>query len=153
MKLNIEKVLPSLKEDYYAWIIETAKAIREGRFEHIDWDKVAEELEDMGRSERRELRNRLALLLAHLLKWFYQPEERTRSWFLTIKEQRKEILYILEDSPSLKQELKELIPKAYEKALLIAQRETGLEEKAFPPECPWSIEEILNESFPDLNYS
>ncbi len=146
---TIEKLLPSYKEDYYSWAIETAKAIREGRFELVDWEAVAEELEDMGKAEKRELINRLTILLAHLLKWFYQPERRTKSWFYTIKEQRRKILrLILKESPGLKNIISESLAEAYEEAILMAAKETELDEDAFPKVCPWTIEQILDESFP-----
>ncbi len=149
MKVAIEKPLPSYKEDYYSWAIETAKAIREGRFELVDWEAVAEELEDMGKTEKRELKSRLSILLAHLLKWFYPPEMRTKSWYLTIKEQRKEIKELLyKDSPGLKRELKDLVRSAYESAVFIAAREAGLDEDALPKDCPWTIEQILDDYFP-----
>jgi hypothetical protein len=108
---------------------------------------VALELENMGASERRELINRLAVLLMHLLKWQFQPGIRSRSWELTLIEQRREIQDLLEDNPSLKHKLETKLSKAYSKAVLKAEKETNLPQKTFPKECPYNIEEIMLESF------
>lgn len=133
--------------DFYTWALETAGAIREGRFEGIEWDAVAEELEDMGRSERRALENRFEVLLAHLIKWRFQPEQRSTSWTGTIKEQRRKAARLLRQNPGLKPVLTELVPDAYESARALAERDTGIDERNFPAACPWTIEQILDEGF------
>ena len=97
----------------------------------------------MGRSEKRELTSRLAVLLAHLLKWRFQPERRGRSWQATIREQRSEVADLLADNPSLGARLDELLPNAYGKAVQIAIRETDLPEETFPAICPWSFEQAM----------
>jgi len=104
----------------------------------------------MGASERRELGNRLAVLLAHLLKWQFQPERRGTSWRLTIKEQRQRSARVLRQNPSLKSRLAEMAADAYQDARLMAARETGCEEGGFPADCPYSLEQIQDpEFFPD----
>ncbi len=133
--------------DFYTWAIETARAIREGRLEAVDWEAVAEELEDMGRSERRELESRLEVLLAHLLKWRYQPEQHSSSWTGTIKEQRRKAERLLRENPGLKSMIVETIADAYHSALAIAERETGINEAAFPKACPWDADQVLDEGF------
>ncbi len=133
--------------DFYRWSMETADALRMGRYVDVDMQAVALELENMGASERRELINHLAVLLMHLLKWQYQPGIRSRSWELTLIEQRREIQDLLEDNPSLKHQLETKLTKAYNKAVLKAEKETNLPQKTFPKECPYNLEQIMQESF------
>lgn len=101
----------------------------------------------MGRGEKRELEHRLMVLLQHLLKWQFQPSHQGRSWRLTIQEQRREIPDVLEDNPSLKPTLAEVMAKAYAKAKKAASQETDMPEKAFPEQCPWTFEQVLSEDF------
>src|SRR6185503_17055659 len=89
-------------EDFFAWTEEQARLLRAGEFSRLDIENLGEEIEDMGRSIRRELRNRLALLTMHLLKWRYQPGHQSPSWSATIREQREQIAELFEESPSLK---------------------------------------------------
>ena len=138
-------------QDFYAWANTQAELLRAGKLAEADIENIAEEIESMGRSERSELVNRLDILLAHLLKWQFQPERRGRSWELTVKEQRFRISRHLERNPSLKSSLGEALVDAYEAALFSAQRETDLDENVFPSSCPWSIEEILDRDFMPLN--
>lgn len=133
--------------DFYTWAMETARALRAGRFEDLDWDAIAEELEDMGRSEKRELVNRLVVLLAHLLKWRFQPERQSRSWRLTIEEQRLAISQHLEECPGLKPLGNEMLHTAYRRAVLQAARDTGLERSTFPAQGPWSFSQAMDEAF------
>jgi hypothetical protein len=138
-------------QDYYAWAVETAEKIRQRRFTEINLDDLAEEIEDMGVSERNELENRLAVLLAHLLKWQYQSSHRGRSWQLTIKEQRLAIKSRLRKSPSLYPRLPDIGEKdSYPRAVLRAERESGLPEDAFPTtfeQTGWSWEQVLEDEF------
>ncbi len=134
-------------KDFYAWSLHNAALIREGRLSEVDLENVAEEIESMGKGNKRELINRLALLLSHLLKWKFQSGRRGKSWELTIKEQRLKVQGLLEESPSLKHELDKQLNDAYEIALLIAARETGLDEKIFPKSCPFSFKESLKKDF------
>jgi len=113
----------------------------------LDHEQLIEELESMGVSERRELTNRLAVLLAHLLKWKYQPERRGSSWKATIKEQRQKVVRVLLQNPSLKKIVGESLIDAYSDAIQIAVRETGLEEDTFPTDNPWHFEQISNAEF------
>jgi hypothetical protein len=133
--------------DFYTWAMETARALRAGRFEELDWNAIAEELEDMGRSEKRELVNRLVVLLAHLLKWEFQPERQSRSWRLTVKEQRLAINEHLTECPGLKPLVNEMLRTAYRRAVIQAARETGLEESDFPAHSPWTFGQALDGTF------
>ena len=137
----------SYQEDYFGWLRENAQLIREGKLSEIDAENIAEELESMGKSEKRELSNRLTILLLHFLKWQFQTAKRSKSWRNTIAVQRIDIQELLEDSPSLKSEIADKISVAYEKAILAAEVETGIEKQNFPENCPFTLEQILNESF------
>lgn len=133
--------------DFYRWATETARALREGRLAEVDMEHVAEELEDMGKRERRELKHRLAVLIAHLLKWRHQPEGRGTSWQATIVEQRQQIAGLLADSPSLRPPLADWVADAYAEAVLRAAAETALPERTFPAECPYTADQILSSGF------
>jgi hypothetical protein len=135
------------KEDFYAWLLKNAALLQAKNFVEIDNENVAEELVGMAKSEKRQLVNRFAVLLAHLLKWQFQSSRRSKSWERTIKEQRKRIQLLLEESPSLKHELSEKISDAYEIAILTAANETGLDESQFPDGCEYRFEDILDSTF------
>ena len=133
--------------DFYAWANEQASLLRAGKLSAADIEHIAEEIESMGKTEKRELINRLRVLLMHLLKWQWQPVGRSVSWQLTIKEQRREVEDHLLDNPSLKARLPEAMVSAYRLARIAAARETSLPEATFPAECPWSFDQILEPSF------
>lgn len=135
------------EKDFYAWAIHNAQLLREGKLSELDIENVAEEIESMGKSEKRELINRLAVLLAHLLKWRFQSARRSNSWKYTIKEQRLRLNRLLSESPSLKKELEKRINEAYEDACYLALSETGLSEEAFPEKCPFSLKKALDQNF------
>jgi hypothetical protein len=124
--------------------LETARALREGRVSDVDMGEVAEELEEMARSQRRELVSRLSVLLAHLLKWRYQPERRSRSWTATVTRQRSEVGLLLEESPSLRRSQGEALARAYPIAVRSAASETGLPEDTFPAGCPFTVDQALD---------
>jgi hypothetical protein len=124
-----------------------AALLRQGKLAEVDLLNVAEELESMGRSEKRELLSRFEVLLVHLLKWSYQANRRSNSWKDTIWEQRRRIELLLKDSPSLKHRLAERVADAYPGALVAAARETNLPKETFPKICPYSLEQILDEDF------
>ncbi len=130
--------------DFYAWALENAALLRDGRLSEIDIEHVAEELESMGRSGRRELGHRLAILYAHLLKWAHQSGRRLASWRNTIKVQRLDASGVLADNPSLRAQADDIVRAAYEKAKLLAANETGFDEGRFPEHCPWTLEEALD---------
>lgn len=134
--------------DFYAWTQEQVQLLKTGQLNQIDYQNIAEEIEDMGRSEQRQLESRLEVLIMHLLKWQFQPNLRSRSWQLTIKEQRLRLEKILQKNPSLQPNLAEAIEDVYPLATLSAERETGL--SLFPETCPYTLTEILsNEFLPD----
>ena len=133
--------------DFYAWTLQQATLLREGRLSEADIDHIAEELESMGASERRELTNRLAVLMAHLLKWQFQPELRGNSWRNTIDVQRFDVKELLEENPTLVAKLNERMEKAYSKSLLLVVSKTGLSKQMFPPVCPFNAEQLLSEDY------
>ena len=133
--------------DFYAWTLQQADLLKQRRLAEVDIDSIVEELECMGASERRELINRLAVLMAYLLRWRFQPELRGNSWRNTIDVQRFDIKELLEDNPSLAAGLNERMEKAYRKSVMLAVRETGLSKMAFPVACPFSTEQLLSEEF------
>ena len=134
-------------KDLYAWALQNAELIRKGKFSEVDSANVAEELESMGNNNRRELINRFAILIAHLLKWKLQSVRRSKSWVLMIKNQRFEIADLLEESPSLKHQIELKFDYAYQKAIIIASEQTGMDESEFPETCPFSLSECLNLDF------
>ena len=139
---------PDLYEkDFYAWSQESARLMREKKFSELDVENIAEEIEAMGKRDKRELASRLSSLLMHLLKWRYEAEHRSRSWNLTIVNQRAEITDLLKDSPSLSHKLPDMIAGAYSRARKNAALETGLPITTFPEICPYSQEEILDADF------
>ena len=133
--------------DFYAWATEQAALLRAGRFSEADVENIAEEIESMGRSEKRELVNRLTVLLTHLLKWQTQPARRGNSWRLTLLTQRGQLAEHLKDNPSLKSALPAALATAYRFALLEAQKQTGLGEDAFPVACLWTMDQVMADSF------
>jgi Domain of unknown function DUF29 len=138
--------------DFYAWTQEQVMQLKTQQWEQLDTVNLIEEIESLGRKERQELRNRLGLLLGHLLKWQFQPNKRSNSWLGTIREQRVQIKLLLQDSPSLKSYLDEVFLDAYELGLALAIRETLLGEQVFPEECIYTLEQVMNPEFlPELN--
>lgn len=138
--------MATYERDIVAWANEQARLLRARRFDLLDIEHIAGEIEDVGKSEQRELASRMAVLLAHLLKWRYQPERRGASGEKTIRAQRKEIGYALEESPSLAPKLQEprWFDMVWARAVAQAVTETGLD--CFPEICPWQIdEEVLSE--------
>lgn len=135
------------EKDFYAWTQEQAKLLQDGAWEHLDIVNLVEEIEFLGKQERQELRNRLGILLGHLLKWEFQPSKRSKSWFVTLREQRRRIRDLLKESPSLKPYLAEALQKAYEDGLDLAVRETPLRDRDLPTECPYTLEQVLDSAF------
>ncbi len=139
--------MSTYQTDFHDWIEEQVALLKTGRLSQLDVPHLIEELESMSARERRELINRLALLLAHLLKWQYQPERRCTSWRLTINEQRRQLALLLEDNPSLAKRLPEFLSRSYQYATRAALDETGFLKSPFPADCVYSIAEIMDEDY------
>jgi Domain of unknown function DUF29 len=133
--------------DFYLWANEQAALLRAGRLSEADIENIAEEIESMGRSERRELVSRLTVLFVRLLKWRYQSGLRGRSWWLTIERQRLDVRDHLTDNPSLKSQLDEIMIRAYRRALIDVEAETQLHRSLFPLTCPFTIDEAMHPDF------
>lgn len=147
-KVETPKVETQYNTDFFRWTQDTAELIRQRRFDELDLEHVAEEIQDMGLRDHREVRSRFIVLVMHLLKWQLQPERRgTSSWVATIGEQRTELSLVLEDSPSLRRVPKEQLPVIYRRAVQRAIKETRLPANAFPADCPYSQEQILDDEF------
>jgi hypothetical protein len=135
------------EQDIHAWTLRTAELLRQRRFDELDMEHLAEELETTSRRDRHELISRLKILLGHLLKWQFQPAHRSSSWRNSIAEQRLQSNDLLQFSPSLKPFLVEAIEAAYPDAVKLAVRETGLAKQIFPNECPYTVFQLLNDDF------
>ncbi len=134
-------------KDGYAWSKRQADLLRQRRFTEIDLANVIEEIESVGRSERRALKSTYRVLIQHLLKWQYQAERRSRSWADTIRTQRTNIESDEEDSPSLKRETDAILAAAYRLARRDAADETGLPLSTFPETCPYTADQLRNRDF------
>jgi len=137
--------------DFYLWTQQQAALLRQGEFNRVDLDlaNIAEEIESMGRGQTHSLSSYLQNVLMHLLKWRYQPERRGNSWRLSIFNGRYQIQRLLKDSPSLKPKVATLISDEYHQARKIAALETHLPLTTFPEECPFTLEQITGDYWPD----
>jgi hypothetical protein len=130
-------------QDYYLWIQQTLQVLQSGEFSELDAKNLSEEIEDMGISQKNSLESNLIVLLIHLLKWKYQPEQRSGSWKGSIREHRRRILKSFKDSPSLKRYFAEIFEECYQEAREQASDQTGLSPEIFPGQCPFTQELIL----------
>ncbi|HVC63485.1 MAG TPA: DUF29 domain-containing protein [Acetobacteraceae bacterium] len=135
------------EQDFYAWANQQAALLRAGKLDSADVANIAEEIESMGRSEKRELVNRLAVLLLHLSKWRFQPAFQSASWRSGIEEQRLRLGDHLKDNPSLKAQINSAVDNAYRLARVDAERETGLARTTFPQTCPFTFDQAIAEDF------
>ncbi|MEI3651347.1 MAG: DUF29 domain-containing protein [Dolichospermum sp.] len=133
--------------DFHAWTLEQAKLLKQGQINQLDILNLIEEIESLGKREKQELRNRLGILIGHLLKWQYQTDKRSNSWKATIREQRRRIKEHLQENPSLKSYLSEALISAYQDGLDLAIQETNLPDTTFLAENPYSISQILDSDF------
>jgi len=133
--------------DYLQWIETTIDRLRSRNYDDVDWDNLIEELEDMGKRDRRSLKNNLVVILLHLLKWQFQPDNRTGSWGGSIAEHRRRVLQLLDDSPSLKPDVDRVLVQCYDSARKQAHLETDLPLNLFPSICPYTAVEVLDDEF------
>jgi len=140
-------ILNLYETDFYAWTQEQATLLRSKHWSHIDLPNLIEEIESLGKQQRQELRNRLSILIGHMLKWEYQPQNRSRSWLATLRIQRRDTLRLLKDNPSLKSYLDDALQESYENARDLAMGETELPEQTFPLSCTYKLTEILDDRF------
>ncbi len=133
--------------DFYAWTLEQAQLLGHRKWDQLDLPNLIEEIESLGRQQRQELRNRLSLLLGHLLKWQYQLHRRSRSWLATIRIQRRDTLRLSQENPSLKPALDEILADAYANGRDLAIAATDLPAQTFPEHCLYALDEVLGETF------
>ncbi len=137
----------SYETDFYQWTYSQANLLRHKNLDKLDIENLIEEIETLGRSNKRSLQSQFERLLMHLLKKEYQPEMHTKSWDLSIRSAKREVLYLIRHSPSLKNELLKMFEDVYEDSRFEASEETSIDLNKFPKTCPWTIEEL----FPELN--
>ena len=137
------------EQDFFQWTQTTAALIRQGKWHEVDPESVAEELESLGKRDRRELESRIEVLTMHVLKWHYQSAGRdySHSWYDTILEQRGQIQRLLDDSPSLRPRVATSLEQRYPRARRRAMGDTQLPESIFPQTCPWTPAQLLDDDF------
>jgi hypothetical protein len=147
---NLEQTNTTLnlyQQDFFAWTKQQINYLQNQQWNQLDLAHLIEEIETLGKQQHKELRNRLSILIGHLLKWEYQPQKRSHSWLATLRVQRIDIQELIDDNPSLKPYLEEALTQAYIKGLLLAVSETNLPDRTFPQNCPYSLTEILSDRF------
>jgi hypothetical protein len=140
-------VLTLYESDFHAWTQEQAALLRQGAIDRLDIPNLVEEVDSWGKQQRQELRNRLGILIGHLLKWQFQSEARSKSWRATLREQRRRVIDLITDNPSLKPYLLEAVTKAYEDGVDLVVRETPLDYPDLPAQCPYEISSLLDIDF------
>jgi hypothetical protein len=134
-------------QDETAWLERMSQLIRQRRLTDLDLDNLAEYLSDTARRDRRDVKRRLGILMAHLLKWEFQPDRRSRNWRATIVTQRQELVE-LAGSGVLRTHADAVLAESYANAVELAAAETGLATDTFPAECPYTVEQLLAISLP-----
>ena len=134
-------------QDYYLWIMKTIELLNKKKFSELDLTNLVEEIEDMGKSEKKSITSNLRILLMHLLKYKYQSDKRTNSWLFTIVEHRKRLQEAFKVSPSLRRYYEEVFLDCYQDARELASAETGLSMQIFSEVCPFTPEEALNSKY------
>jgi hypothetical protein len=147
-KTQLEHAATGYDTDFYEWCLETAALLRDRRFDEIDLEHVAEEIEATAKRDWREVQSRLVVLIMNLLKWQIQSHHKYKSsWESTIREQRSQVELVLNDSPSLARITAQDLPTIYPRAVKKAVGETGLDAKLFPKTYPFTAEQILRDDF------
>jgi hypothetical protein len=136
---------PRYESDFYSWSLDQARQVREGRWDRVDRNNVAEEIESLGREQFNKLESAIRVILLHMLKWEHQPSK--SSWAFSIRDHRIELEDIMQDNPGLKPRIDEAIARAYCRARVQAARQTGLEESVFPETCGYSLDDITSRSY------
>jgi hypothetical protein len=153
MAVSRDDLMALYDRDYALWLEATIERLRDRDYGQVDWEHLLDELETMGRSDKRAIKNNLVILLVHLLKWQFQPDSRSGSWAGSITEHRTRIQGLLEDSPSLNTFLGDAIAWAYPRARRQASDETGLSLGSFPEHCPYELDLVLSDDFLPMNPS
>jgi hypothetical protein len=135
------------EDDDYLWLYEQIELLRLKRINEVDLPNLIRELEDMGSEKLHALESAYRLLIAHLLKWAFQPERRSSSWEITIVRERSNIELRERTSRTLAGQAPRIVDRIYRRALKEASVETGLPKSAFPAECPWTLDQLRDEDF------
>lgn len=138
---------PEHDKDFYGWAMQNASLLKQGRFSEADMDSIIEELEEMGGNNESQLINRLGVLIAHLMKWQFQPDLQGNSWSSTIKEQRHKIKRLIRKNPSLKPKIAEAIEEGFSDSKIIIEKDASLILNMLPTECPYNFEQLMDDSF------
>ncbi len=144
-----ETVQIDYEQDFYRWTQTQAELLRQGKLTEADLEHIAEEIESMGKSDRRAISSHLRNILLHLLKYCYQPSRRSRSWENSIDNSRREAESVIKDSPSLRAQIPELIAAEYASARKSASRQTRLPLERFPEVCPFTTEQVTGDYWPE----
>ncbi|MFB2922270.1 MULTISPECIES: DUF29 domain-containing protein [Aerosakkonema] len=147
MKALDDRKLSLYETDYLQWIEKTLEKLRSQDYANVDWENLIEEIEDMGRSERKSLKSNLIVVLVHLLKWQFQPERRSGSWEGSIIEHRRRVREAVSESPSLQPYLEAILTECYAQAVKQAKAETNLPLEIFPTQCPYEVTQVTNDEF------
>ena len=135
------------EQDYHSWTKHQIALLKTGKLDELDIVHLIEELEDMGKSNRRELESRFLILIAHLLKWQFQPDKQSSNWRGSIKEQRLRLARLLKQAPSLRKQINDAVVEIYPDAVTLAAEETELAKATFPAVCSYSVEQLLEDEF------
>ncbi len=139
---------PNLYEqDFHAWTQQQVAVLQQQCWQNLDREHLIEEIDSLGRQQRQELENRLGVLLGHLLKWKFQPQQRSRSWQITLREQRRRIRKLIEQNPSLQPYIAAALQDGYENAIDLAIGDPDLPDETFPVACPYSFEQAMDPDF------
>jgi len=136
--------------DFYGWLMQQSHLLKTGEFKQLDITNLVEELQSLGKQQRQELRNRLGVLLGHFLKWQFQPEKRTKSWRATIREQRREIVRLMNENPSLQPYVEEAMLYGYQSGLDLVVRETPLDYPDLPEDCIYNFTQVCDANFSEF---
>jgi Domain of unknown function DUF29 len=138
---------PLYDTDFYQWTQTQAAALRAKDIAALDLEHLAEEIESLGKRDRRAVESYLEIILLHLLKWAYQPQRRGRSWEKSLLQARHRVAKLLRDNPSLANQVPGFADEGYPHARRLAAVEMSLPLPTFPETCPWVGEQVLDEDF------
>ena len=135
---------PSADDDYAAWISHQVEALKAGRFNELDIEDLTDEVESLAKRDFKALRSAIRIIILHMLKWDYQPEERGSSWRRSINAARKRVWGELESSPSFRSRIPEAIEFAFPHAREEAWEQTGVYKlRSEPKVCPYNFDDIM----------
>jgi hypothetical protein len=135
------------ERDLYSWLVEQARLVRDGRWQAIDQDNLAKEIEGLAQQQFDTLASAIHGLLTHLLKWDHPAIRRSRGRVQSVQSQRQAVADVLAHNPGLAPRIAEAITHCYRKARAEAANDVGLDENSFPAKCPYEWDEIVAREF------